>query len=219
MEIKMDTQSLILEIEKRLMEIEEHKTWMPQEVKFFGPSTRALAFFESIRPESALSLISQLHELDMQSSDTITLFLNTDGGNVTDSLAVYDCIRSLESPVVVVVTGICASGGLIILAAGDYRTATENSIFFYHQPIIDMDAVTSTSEMESIKDLYHCHQTQLDKIIKKRTKIKIKDWNKNFEGKTSYYFDCQKALEFGFIDDISIPEKKSIKIKEKKNGK
>lgn len=215
----MDNESLILEIEKRLTQMEERKTWDPNEIKFFGPSTRTLAFFNPIVAETALAIISQLHELDMQNDEMIILFLNTDGGNITDSLAIYDCIKSLKSPVMIIVTGICASGGLIILAAGDYRVATENSMFFYHQPIIDVEAVNSTNDMNSIKDLYHYHQLLLDKIIKKRTKIKAREWTKNFQDKTSFYFDCEKALEFGFIDVINVPEKKSVKIKEDKNGK
>lgn len=193
--------------------------WNPSDIKFFGVESRTICFKDEIDKDSATTLISQLMELDKISHDQITLILNTDGGEVAASLAIYDCIRNIQSPVIIYATGICASGGLIILAAGDYRIASENSLFFYHQVVMSYIEVLSTEQIQSMQDLYNLNQLQMDRILKKRTKIKEKDWKQNFQGKTSFYFTAEQALKFNFIDLIDIPEPKKYKFKIKDKAK
>ena len=193
--------------------------WGPTDIKYFGSSNRTIAFFEGIEKESALVLISQLYELDKFSDEPIYLVLNTEGGDVDSSLAILDCIKGLNSPVICLTTGICASGGLIVLSACDYRIATENCLFFYHQPIMSSIDVTSTSEIKSVDTLYTYYQIKLDQIIKDKTKMNKKKWSENFEGKTSFYFDAKQALDFGFIDLIDVPPPKTQKIKIKRTKK
>lgn len=196
--------------------------WGPIDVKYFGNDTRCIAFYQPIDRDSSMVLSSQLWELDSISNEQITLIVNTEGGDVDSAFAIYDCIKGLRSPVVVVATGLCASGGLIILSAGDYRVATENCLFFYHQVVLSGFDIISTEQMKSLDDLYKHNQVKMDDLIKRKTKISKKDWEQNFQGATSYYFNAEQALKYSFIDQIEIPKKKSIKVsklKENKNGK
>lgn len=190
-------------------------SWNPYEPKYFGSNTRSLSFFGEVTEHKTEAIISQLMHLEhLSEEDPITIFLNTEGGSLTDGLAIYDCITQLSCPVIILATGLCSSAGLIILAAGDYRMATPNTIFFYHQPIVSTGAVNSTQDMASFNEHYlHC-QTVADTIIKQKSKIKKSDWNKHFHGKTSYYFDANIALSFKMIDDIT--ESKKIKFKIRK---
>lgn len=197
-------------------ELEYKHYWNSTDIKFFGSSNRTISFFQPITKDTALVLISQLYELDSLDSAPIYLVLNTDGGDVDSSLAIYDCIRGLDSPVICLTTGICASGGLIILSACDYRVSTENCLFFYHQPVLDGFEVQSVVQSQSTQALYKHYQETMDNLIKTRTKISKKNWNEFFEGKTSFYFAAKKALEFGFIDSIDLPPQKKQKIKIKK---
>lgn len=191
--------------------------WGPTEIKFFGSRSRTISFFDGINNDSALCFMSQLYELDSISNDPIYVVLNTEGGSVDASFAIYDCIRALESPVFIMTTGLCASGGLIVLAAADFRISSPNCLFFYHQPILDGFEVQSIEQSQSTEALYRYYQQTMDDLIKTRTKISKKNWNEFFEGKTSYYFPVKKALEFGFIDEIESPTQKNFKIKKKKD--
>lgn len=187
-----------------------------KDIKYFGSHSRTLCFFDPIDNESALCFMSQLYELDNISSEPIYVILNTEGGSVDASFAIYDCIRSLESPVFILTTGLCASGGLIVLAAADYRISSPNCLFFYHQPILDGFEVQSIEQSQSTQNLYKHYQETMDQLLKERTKMSKRNWSQNFEGKTSFYFSSTKALEFGFIDSLEEPIDKKFKIKKKK---
>ncbi len=195
--------------------------WGPTDVKYFGSTNRCISFHQPIDRDSAAVICSQLWELDFLSTDQITLILNTEGGDVDSSFAIYDCIKGLSSPVVIVATGLVASGGLIVLSAGDYRISTENCLFFYHQPIISGFEILSTDQMKSLDNLYSYYQVKMDDLLKAKTKMPKKDWTTFFEGTTSYYFSPEQALKYGFIDTINVPKKKKVKIskKEDKNDK
>ena len=105
---------------------ESSESWMQGEIKYFGPSKRSLSFYCDVNRESALSLTSQLLELDSINTEPIRIYINTEGGSLTDGFAIYDAIKNIESPVIGIVSGLCASAGLIILAACDYRMSTDN---------------------------------------------------------------------------------------------
>lgn len=191
-----------------------NESWTPNDILYYGPSSRRVSLFTPIMSETALPLISQLKELDSRSNETILLEINTEGGSVTDSFAIYDCIKTLDSPVVAYATGLCSSGGLVVLAACDYRIASTNCMFFYHQPIMTPPtAVLNSSEAaDSIQNSYRIFKKKYDRCIINRTKISRKDWEENFKDRTSKYFDSEQALRYGFIDVIDKNKSKKFQI-------
>jgi len=178
------------------------ETWTPNHILFYGPENRALALFDSISKESSLALISQLLELDTHPYESITLHLNTDGGLLADGFAIYDCIKGLTSPVRVLCAGVCASAGLLILAAGSLRYATDNCLFFYHQTIIPPEAVSSLEQISSCHQAYAAYQSRYDNILRANSFLSEKEYSEQFLGKTSKYFFAKEALECGIIDTI-----------------
>lgn len=188
---------------KMLLRPKELIVWHPDDYKYYGESTRHLQFFGQVTNQSASTLISHLHHLnDLENESLITIHLNTEGGNLTDALAIYDCIVNLQAPVCIITTGLCASAGLLILSAGDYRMASKNTVFYYHQPVMSEGTINSIQAMESVKEYYSFCQHTTDKIIRERASITSKAWKRNFDSKTSYYFDTSKALEYDLIDEI-----------------
>jgi len=186
--------------------------WDPHEHKYFGPSTRSLAFFGDVNEDRSRLLISQiLHLEQLSETEPITIFLNTQGGSLTEGLAIYDIIKQVSCPVIIAATGLCASAGLLILSAGDYKLASPNTIFFYHQPVMSDSSVTSTNDMISFSDHYNNCKEVADNIILKNSKMKKSVWNANFKNKTSFYFNSEQALSFNMINDIV--ESRKIKFK------
>lgn len=205
----MQKQSILNELASLLSEIE---TWQPYELKYFGPTSRNIPIFGEINRQVALSSISQILHLSYENPDEpITIWLNTEGGSITDGFAIYDAIKNVEAPVIVYATGSCASAGLIILCAGDYKIATKNCTFFYHEPVFQDSTVSSLKDMDQLQEYYQRCKEQTNEIFKKTTKMKKQIWSKNFEGKTSFYFTSEEALGYKFIDMIAESEKQEFK--------
>ena len=184
--------------------LDDLDVWSPAEPKYFGPSTRTLALFGEIEKDSVLLTISQLKHLEsLNDEEPITLYMNTEGGSLSDAFALYDCIKNISNPVLIVSMGLCASAGLLILSAGDYRAATANTIFYYHQPVFTQNTfINSQKDMQSLNDFYNYCQSAVDDILKEVTGISQRKWKANFDASTGYYFDSEKALKLNFIDKI-----------------
>lgn len=202
-----------LALQQLISTLSDIETWQPYELKFFGSSTRAIPFFGEVNASTAQVLISHLLHLSEEDAESpITIWLNTQGGSFTDGLAIYDCIKNISSPVIVYATGICASAGLIILSAADYRMASQSCIFYYHEPIIQDSAINSLKDMNQLRDHYEYSKRKMTNILKERSEINHNLWKKCFEGKTSYYFDSEKALKYNFIDKVSESAKVDFEI-------
>ena len=192
---------------------QELEVWDPHEHKYFGPSTRSIAFYGDVNEDRARLLISQILHLETLSQDEeITIYLNTPGGSLTDGLAIYDVIKEVSCPVIVVAQGLCASAGLLIMAAADYKVASKNTIFFYHQPVVSDNSINSMNDMLSFSNHYEYCKDISDSIILESTKMRKSLWNKFFAGQTSFYFNTDKALEFKIIDEIVSSRKLNFKI-------
>lgn len=177
--------------------------WTPGDFFYFGSETRSLYFSGPINHKSTGCLISQLLEMNAREPDTpIRLYLNTEGGSLTDSLAVYDVIKTIKCPVYTIAQGLCASGGLIIYLAGEKRYCNENSLFFYHQPLLTPDTITSKEYADGVSEAYTLSKWLMDDKIKKITKIQQSYWDNNFKNKTYKYFTARKAKHWGFVHQI-----------------
>jgi ATP-dependent Clp protease protease subunit len=187
--------------------------WTPGNVLYYGPGTRTLCLHGPIDTQTCLGLISQVLELDHRDPDEpIYIHVNTEGGSLTDSFAIYDCLRTVRSPIITVATGVCASAGLIVLAGGDIRLCTETTIFFYHQTILSTETFNSVEDIDATAESYRVSQDLYDEIIRKRCGMTKAVWKKNFMGRTAKYFRIDDALKFNFIDSV-IKNKKKSKMK------
>lgn len=176
--------------------------WHNEEPQYFGPETRSLFLSGPINSDSTKGIISQLLELNARSEDIIKLYLNTSGGNLTDAFAIYDTIKAIKAPVHTIVKGMCASGGLIVLLAGSKRFASKNSLFFYHQPVMFLNQVSSIEQSNGLSEAYNLSKALFDGKIITETKIELKLWDENFKGRTYKYFNSKEAKSFGFINGV-----------------
>lgn len=176
--------------------------WGPTSLVYFGPKNRSILLSGDIDQALSDGICSQIHELASQSSDTITVYINTPGGSVVDALAIYDLLKCVDAPIITVVNGACYSAGLIILAAGDLRLATPHSTFFYHQPIMSNSDVFSTETLNFMVQTYQWSQKHLDSVIRKRAGLSNKKWEKHFKNRTAKHFGVKRAIKYGLIDEV-----------------
>lgn len=176
--------------------------WHSEEPQYFGPETRSLFLSGPIDNGTTRNVISQLLELNARSNRPIKLYLNTNGGSLPDAFAIYDTIKAIESPVHTIVKGLCASGGLIILLAGSKRFSSQNSLFFYHQPVMFLDQINSIEQSNGLSEAYSLSKALFDGKILSETKIQTNLWDENFKNRTYKYFNAPEAKAFGFVDQI-----------------
>jgi ATP-dependent Clp protease protease subunit len=191
-------------------------TWGPDTLTFFGKDSRAVLISGEITQNLANCVISQLLELTAESEeDPIYVYINTDGGDVTSGLAIYDIMRITPCPVITIVIGACHSAGLFILQGGDRRGATPHSSFFYHEPVSFYSVNTEHATIAHAEP-YQKLRLDIDDILQKRSKISKTAWKKDFAGKTAFFFNANEAKEYKLIDEIiDYTKPRPLKIKDK----
>tara|TARA_Y100001968_G_C19291692_1_gene684544 strand:+ start:163 stop:804 length:642 start_codon:yes stop_codon:yes gene_type:complete len=198
-----DTEKTEEDSSKILVEKILAEAWSPADILYYGPSSRTISLAGDITKDTTVPLISQLLELDAREpGEPITMYINTEGGTLCDAFSLYDTALSLESPIVTIATGLCASAGLLLLCAGDLRLCHENTVFFYHQAIMPSDILSSKQNAISTTEAYVMSQEMYDKALLERTKMKKTIWKKEFENCTSKYFTAEAAQKYKFIDGI-----------------
>lgn len=191
----------------------EEMTWGGAESPYYGQHRRTISMFGPIDEEMAERVISQLWELDAENDEPICIHLNTEGGSLSDAFAIYDIMKTIAAPVVIMTMGSCMSAGLLILCGADLRIATPNTVFFYHEMIISDVSFNAQQQISSLHEFYQKSQTDYNRIVKERTRISKTVWNKEFEGKTSKFFSATEALEWKFIDHLTVfPKKAKLKV-------
>ena len=98
---------------------------------------RKLFLWGEVSDKSARDVTEKLLYLEMvQPGKEITFYINTPGGSITAGMAVYDTMQLISSPIKVVVTGMAASMGSILLCGATkgmrYLYPTRESSFTNH---------------------------------------------------------------------------------------
>ncbi len=151
-------------------------------------------------------LVSQLLYLESRDPDKdIKLYVNSPGGSVTATLAIYDTMQYIKAPVSTICVGQAASGGALILAAGakGKRLALPHARFLIHQPVGGVGGQASDIDIQA-KEILRLKE-ELNQIFAKHTGQKLERLRKDTD--RDYYMTAEEAKEYGLIDRI-IEERK-----------
>ena len=99
---------------------------------------RIIFLGEEVTDASASLIVAQLLFLDAEDpGKDIFLYINSPGGSVTAGMAIYDTMQYIKSDVSTICTGMAASTGAFLLAAGKKgkRFALPNATIMIHQPL------------------------------------------------------------------------------------
>lgn len=149
----------------------------------------------------ANTVIAQL--LFLEHSDPkkdIMIYINSPGGSVTSTMAIYDAMQYVKPDISTCCIGMAASGAAVILAAGEKgkRMALPNSEVMIHQVMGEAGGQASDIEI-SAKHIMKIKQ-KLNKILAKHTGQKIDKIEKDSD--RDYYMSSDEAKEYGLIDQI-----------------
>jgi ATP-dependent Clp protease protease subunit len=132
----------------------------------------------------------------------ITFYLNSPGGSITAGMALFDTMKLISSPITIVVTGMAASMGSILLCA-----ASKGKRFLYpharvliHQPLImgrivapAVDINIQAQEMEKIRE-------ELNKILATASGQPLEKIRRDSD--RDFYLNAKEAIEYGLADAI-----------------
>ena len=130
----------------------------------------------------------------------IHLYLNSPGGSVTATLAIYDTMQMLSCPVATYCVGEAASGAAILLAGGakGKRFALPNSRVMVHQPLGGVGGQVSDIEIQAREILRY--RDVLNDILASHTGQDVKKIAKDTD--RDFFLSPNEAKEYGLVDDI-----------------
>lgn len=155
----------------------------------------------SISDPMANTVIAQLLFLEnVDPQKDIHLYINSPGGSVTATLAIYDVMNHVKPDVATYCVGLAASGGAILLAGGKKgkRFALPNSEIMIHQVMggaegqaVDIDI--QARHILRIKD-------KLNQLLAKHTNQPLSKIEKDTD--RDFFMTAEEAKKYGLIDNI-----------------
>ncbi len=130
----------------------------------------------------------------------IHFYINSPGGSVSATLAIYDTMQISTCPVSTYCVGLAASGGAVLLAGGTKgkRFALPNSKVMIHQPYGQVGGQVSDIEIQAQEILKT--RDVLNEILSKHTGQPIDRIAKDTD--RDRYLMAEEAKEYGLVDDI-----------------
>ena len=164
---------------------------------------RKLFLWGPVTDETGKDICEKLLYLEgVAPGQEITFYINTPGGSITAGMAIFDTIKLLTSPVTVVVTGMAASMGSILLcaAAKGQRLIYPHARVLIHQPLIAgrfigpaTDINIQAKEMERIRD-------ELNQILASASGQPIEKIARDSD--RDFYLNAREAIEYVLADRI-----------------
>ncbi|MCF7688110.1 MAG: ATP-dependent Clp protease proteolytic subunit [Cephaloticoccus sp.] len=164
---------------------------------------RKLFLWGAVTDATAKDITEKLLYLEVNApGKEITFYINTPGGSITAGMAIYDTMQMLTSPITVIVTGMAASMGSILLcgAKKGRRLLYPHSRVLIHQPLISgrfigpaTDINIQAQEMEKLRsELNQILATASGQPLERITRDTDRD----------FYLNAKEAIEYGLADKI-----------------
>jgi ATP-dependent Clp protease protease subunit len=164
----------------------------------------------------AAEVIMKMLYLDnLKRNSEISLYINSPGGSVDDTMAIYDTIRFVRSPVATYCIGRAQSGGAIILAAGTKgkRFALPHAKVMLHQPWGGVSGQAADIKIQAEEILKS--KTMINEILSRHTGKPVEKIAAETE--RDRYMSADEALEYGLIDEVLHEEDKKKDNKDQEN--
>ena len=149
----------------------------------------------------ATEVIMKILYLDNQKRNTeISLYVNSPGGSVDDTMAIYDTMKFVSSPISTYCIGRAQSGGAIVLAAGTKgkRFALPHSKIMLHQPWGGVYGQAADIKIQAEEILKA--KKMLNELLAKLSGQSVEKISAETE--RDRYLTADEALKYGLIDEV-----------------
>ncbi len=146
-------------------------------------------------------VVAQLLFLESENPDKdISFYINSPGGSIYAGLAIYDTMQFVKPDVSTLCTGMAASMGSFLLAAGakGKRFALPNSRILIHQPSGGSQGQATDIEIQAKEILYL--RERLNRIYSERTGQPVERIAKDTD--RDMFMSADQAKEYGLIDQV-----------------
>ncbi len=136
----------------------------------------------------------------------VQIYLNTPGGSVYAGLGIYDTMQYIAPDVATICTGMAASMGAVLLAAGTKgkRTALKHSRILIHQPMGGAEGQASDIEITA-REIQKIKK-ELYEIIALHSGQKYKKiWE---DSDRDFWMTSEEAKDYGMIDEVLVSNKR-----------
>ncbi len=175
---------------------------------------RIVFLWGEITPPVAGALIMRLLELHAKAQNRdIHLYINSPGGSVDDTLAIYDTMQFLECDVATYCVGQAASGAAIILASGTKgkRFALPHAKIMIHQPWGGVTGQASDIQIQAEEILKA--KRMLNELLAEHTDKTVEQIEDETE--RDRYLTPTEAKDYGIVDEIVTAAAQTTKKKKK----
>ena len=162
---------------------------------------RVVFLFGEINHASSARIMMQMLYLENQKKgQDINFYINSPGGSVDDTLAIYDTMRFLSSKVATYCVGRAYSGGALLLAAGEKgkRYCLPHAKVMIHQPYGGVYGQAADIKIQAEQIIKS--KRILNEIFARHTGQSIEQIQKDSE--RDKYFNAGEAKEYGLVDEM-----------------
>jgi ATP-dependent Clp protease protease subunit len=186
---------------------------VPMVVEQSGRGERAYDIYSRLLKERVIFLVGPVNDqmanlivapllfLESENPDKdISLYINSPGGSVSAGLAIFDTMNFIKPDVSTLCTGLAASMGAFLLAAGakGKRFSLPNSRVMIHQPSGGSQGMASDIEIQAKEILYL--RERLARIMADNTGQSIEQIHRDTD--RDRFMSAEEAVEYGMIDRV-----------------
>lgn len=162
---------------------------------------RIIMLGSGIDDNVANSIVAQLLFLEADDPDKdISLYVNSPGGSITAGMAIFDTMQFIKPNVSTICTGMAASMGAFLLAAGEKgkRYALPNSEVMIHQPLGGTQGQATDIEIHAKRIVEM--KRKMNVILSERTGQPLEVVERDTE--RDNFMTAEKSVDYGLIDKI-----------------
>lgn len=162
---------------------------------------RVIFLVGPVNDQMANLIVAQLLFLESENPDKdISLYINSPGGSVSAGMAIYDTMQFIKPDVSTLCTGLAASMGAFLLAAGakGKRFSLPNSRIMIHQPLGGAQGQAADIEIQAREILYL--RDRLNNILAEKTGKTVDQISKDTD--RDNFMSAEAAAEYGMIDKV-----------------
>ncbi len=164
---------------------------------------RVIFLVGPVNDHTANLIVAQMLFLESENPDKdISLYINSPGGSVSAGMAIYDTMQFIKPDVSTLCTGLAASMGAFLLAAGakGKRFSLPNSRIMIHQPSGGAQGQATDIEIQAKEILYL--RGRLNGILAEKTGKSIEQIGLDTE--RDNFMSADAAAEYGMIDKVLV---------------
>lgn len=162
---------------------------------------RVIFLVGPVNDQMANLIVAQMLFLESENPDKdISLYINSPGGSVSAGLAIFDTMNFIKPDVSTLCTGLAASMGAFLLAAGakGKRFSLPNSRVMIHQPSGGSQGMASDIEIQAKEILYL--RERLARIMAENTGQSVEQIHKDTD--RDRFMSAEESVEYGLIDRV-----------------